>query len=192
MLFFVLTCIYIGQIEGNIGILYTSPAFPPVSARRPSHSQPSSYPLLIFMPVYVSLVSHASAPRIGRGEWSCSVAVYGIERIFWIVRSRRSFRPSGIPQARAKGIDDRTYYAIAEYDLGYRVSFETTAVDDVIPRSWTMPYTASAFCVFFQKLFKPRTAKEKKNELTRYSLYLLALSGWTGRVCECGIDGDRM
>lgn len=97
-------------------------------------------------PVHVRPVSHASASRIGKGEWSCSVVVYGIERIFWIVRNRRSFRPSGIPQARGKRIDDRTYYAIAEYDLGHPVSFETTVGDDVIPRSWAMPYTASAFC----------------------------------------------
>jgi len=53
-----------------------------------------------------------------------------------------------------------------------------------------MSYTASAFC--FEKMFNLLTAKEEKNESTRYSLYPLALSGWTGRVCECGIDGDRM
>jgi len=58
----------------------------------------------LFMPVYVSPVSHASASRIVRGDWSCSVVVNGVERNFWIVRSRRSFRPSGIPQARAKRI----------------------------------------------------------------------------------------
>ncbi len=49
-------------------------------------------------------------------------------------------------------------------DLGHRVSFETTAVDDVIPRSWTTPYTASAFR--FEKLFglSLLTAKEMRNE----------------------------
>jgi hypothetical protein len=149
-----------------------------VSARYSSHSPPPSHPC--FSRLCIAY----------RKEWSCSVIVYGIERIFWIARSRRSFRPGGIPQARAKRIDDRTYYAIAEYDLGHQVCFETTAGDDVIPRSWTMPYTASAFC--FENLFSLLAAKEEKNELTRYSLYPLALSGWTGRVCECGIDGDRM
>ncbi|KAF8500438.1 hypothetical protein F5888DRAFT_1633172 [Russula emetica] len=143
-----------GQIEGNLGNFYP---LRPVSARYSSHSPPPSHPCFSRLDIAY------------RKEWSCSVIVYGIERIFWIAMSRRSFRPSGIPQARAKRIDDRTYYAIAEYDLGHQVCFETTAGDDVIP----------PFC--FEKMFNLLTAKEEKNESTRYSLYPLALSGWTGR-----------
>jgi hypothetical protein len=41
-------------------------------------------------------------------------------------------------------------------------------------------------------VLKNCSAYVQNNELTRYSLYPLALPGWTGRVCEWGIDGDRM
>jgi hypothetical protein len=125
------------------------------------------------------------AYRKGRVELFCH-RVWDSEN-FWIVRSRRSFRPSGIPQARAKRIDDRTYYAIAEYDLGHQVSFETTTGVDVILTflEHAIQYCLSIF-VLFEKLFGLLT------KLTRYSLYPLALSGWTGRVRGCGIDGNRM
>lgn len=38
--------------------------------------------------------------------------------------------------------------------LGIKSPLRLTLGDDVIPRSWTMPYTASAFC--FEKLFSLR------------------------------------
>ena len=70
---------YRGQIEDDIRIVYPSRAFPRVSAHYPYHSPPSSHPLLIFP--RINPASHASASRTGRGEWSCSFIVYGIEKI---------------------------------------------------------------------------------------------------------------
>lgn len=94
-------------------------------------------------------------------------------------------RVESLTQARAKCINGRTYYAIAEYDLGHQASFETSAGDDVIPRSWTMQYTASCILFFFEKNCSACTAMKEKQigPLLRLSACLVGLDGeglWMG------------
>jgi hypothetical protein len=89
-------------------------------------------------------------------------------------------------QARAKCVDYyRTHDAIAEFDLGHQVS-------GVIPRSWSIPYIASAF--WFEKIVQPTNLPVQKKEKKRIDLFtplIGFLSEWT-RCWVCGrwIDSD--
>jgi hypothetical protein len=116
--------------------------------------------------------------------------VYGIERISG---SRGAGAVFGRVEShkRAQNVSMPDVHAIADYDLGHEASFETSAGDDVIPRSWSMPYTASA-CFFFEKIVQATNCKRKKKRIDSLLLLSACLVGLYRQGCGWGIDGDRM
>ncbi|SRR5258708_2502873 len=166
-LLYVFLCFDQYTVEDKLRVLYIfypSRPSPLVSKCSSAHSSPSSHPLLIHVRMCQSCFSRLCMVY-GKGRSGVVPSSCVVLRGFSGLRGAgAAFGRVKYPQARAKCVDYRTYYAIAEFDLGHQVSCETTAGDDVIPRSWTIPYTASAF--WFEKFAQPTNLPVQKKEKT--------------------------
>lgn len=85
----------------------------PLRARHSSSFTTIFSPLAYLCAACVSIMFLTPLHHVEKG---CVVIVCVIRRIFWIVRSRSSYRPSRILTNACKHMGDRTCYAIAEYD----------------------------------------------------------------------------